>query len=133
MPSEWPEAVRPEAVWPKSMWLKALAVGVVAGFASGLLGIGGGVIVVPGLVLLLGMDQYRASATSVATIVMSASAAAVAFATKGSIDWATAAIIFVGSATGAWLGAKYLDRVPEYLLASVFSVVMVIAAVRMWL
>ena len=58
-----------------SVWPRALAIGVVAGFASGLLGIGGGVIVVPGLVLLLQMDQYRAAATSVATIVVSASAA----------------------------------------------------------
>lgn len=116
-----------------SAWLKALAVGVVAGFASGLLGIGGGVIVVPGLVLLVGLDQYKASATSAATIVLSASAGLIAFATNGSVDWITAGIIFVGSATGAWVGAHYLERVPEPLLAGVFSVVMMISAVRMWL
>lgn len=115
------------------IWPKALGVGVVAGFASGLLGIGGGVIVVPGLVLLLGMDQYNAAATSVATIVVSASAALIAFGTNGSVDWPTALVIFAGSASGAWLGAHYLNRVPEHLLAAVFSVVMVIAAVRMWL
>lgn len=114
------------------IWPKALAVGIVAGFASGLLGIGGGVIVVPGLILLLGLDQYNAAGTSVATIVVSASAALIAFGTNGSVDWATAAIIFIGSATGAWLGAQYLHRVPEHLLAGVFSVVLVISAIRMW-
>ena len=116
-----------------SVWPRALAIGVVAGFASGLLGIGGGVIVVPGLVLLLHMDQYRAAATSVATIVVSASAALIAFGANGSVDWVTAGIVFVGSATGAWLGAHYLDRIPEHLLAGVFSVVLLISAVRMWL
>ena len=115
------------------IWPKALALGIVAGFASGLLGIGGGVIVVPGLVLLLRMDQYNAAATSVATIVMSASAALVAFGTNGSVDWPSALVIFVGSASGAWFGAHYISRVPEHILAGVFSVVMVIAAVRMWL
>jgi uncharacterized protein len=113
--------------------MKAVAIGAVAGFLSGLLGIGGGVIVVPGLVLLLGLDQYAASATSAATIVLSASAAVIAFGAKGSVDWGVAAIILIGSATGAWIGAKYLERIPEYLLAGVFSLVMVVAAVRMWL
>jgi uncharacterized membrane protein YfcA len=113
--------------------LKALVVGIVAGFLSGLLGVGGGVIVVPGLVLLVGLDQYNAAATSGATIVLSASAALIAFSTNGSVQWGTAAIIFIGSAAGAWLGSHYLHKVPEHLLAGVFSVVMVIAAVRMWI
>jgi uncharacterized membrane protein YfcA len=116
----------------RSTILKALLIGAVAGFASGLLGIGGGVIVVPGLVLLLHLDQYSASGTSAATIVLSASAAVIAFGTNGSVDWGTAAIIFIGSAVGAWTGAHYLARVPEHLLAGVFSVVMIIAAIRMW-
>lgn len=109
-----------------------MAIGLVAGFASGLLGIGGGVIVVPGLVLLLRMDQYRAAATSVATIVVSASAALITFGANGSVDWATAVVIFVGSSAGAWLGAQYLDRVPEHLLAGVFSLMLFVSAVRMW-
>ena len=116
-----------------SIAVRALGIGIVAGFLSGLLGIGGGVIVVPGLVLLVGLDQYEASATSAATIVLSASAAVVSFGFNGSVDWATAALIFAGSAVGAWFGARHLERVPEHILAGVFSAVMVVAAVRMWL
>jgi uncharacterized membrane protein YfcA len=114
-------------------WVKALLVGVVAGFASGLLGIGGGVIVVPGLVLLVGLSQYQAAATSVATIVLSAAAALIAFGFNGSVDWSVAVIVFAGSSTGAWLGAHYQNRIPEYVLAGVFSLVLLGAAVRMWL
>lgn len=112
-------------------WLKAIFVGVVAGFFSGLLGIGGGVIVVPGLVLLVGLTQYQAAATSVATIVGSSAAALYAFSGNGNVDWATAAIIFSGASVGAWAGAKWMDRVPEHWLAGTFAVVMAIAAVRM--
>ncbi|MFO7700314.1 MAG: sulfite exporter TauE/SafE family protein [Acidimicrobiia bacterium] len=113
------------------MWLKAILLGIVAGFASGLLGIGGGVIVVPGLVLILAMDQYGATATSSATIVMSAAAALFAFGTKGSVDWSSAVVILGGSGIGAWVGAHYLERVPEHLLAGIFSVVMIISSIRM--
>lgn len=114
-------------------WYKAAVVGAVAGFISGLLGIGGGVIVVPGLVLLVGLNQYSAAATSVATIVGSLAAALFAFSSEGTVDWTTAAIIFIGAAVGAWAGAKWMDRIPEHLLAGTFAAVMGVAAIRMWL
>jgi uncharacterized membrane protein YfcA len=113
-------------------WVRALVVGLVAGFVAGLLGIGGGVIVVPGLVLFVGMSQYEAAATSVATIVLSAAAAVVAFGINGNVEWPVALVVFAGSATGAWLGAHYQDRIPEWLLAGAFSFIMVVSAVRMW-
>ena len=114
-------------------WAKAIAIGLVSGFAAGLLGIGGGVVKVPGLVLILGMTQYLAAGTSVATNLLSAATAVIAFGSEGAVNWVTAAIVFAGGAAGAWLGAHYLERVPEYLLAGVFSVVLVISAVRMFL
>lgn len=114
-------------------WAKAAVVGVVAGTVSGLLGIGGGVIVVPGLVLLVGLNQYTAAATSVATITFLTSAGLAAFAYAGSVDWLTAAVIFSGSAIGAVIGTRVLDRIPEYVLAAVFSAVMFAASIRMWL
>ena len=113
-------------------WYKAALVGSVAGFISGLLGIGGGVIVVPGLVLLVGLNQYSAAATSVATIVGSSAAGLYAFSSNGSVDWLTAAIVFAGAAVGAWTGARWMERVPEHWLAAIFALVLASAAVRMW-
>jgi uncharacterized membrane protein YfcA len=121
----------------ESNWVFAALIGIVAGFVSGLFGIGGGVIIVPAFVLLMGLDQYRAAATSVATIVVTASAALVTFGVTASgddqINWTAAVIVFSGSAVGAVIGARYLERVPEYALAGVFSLVMAVAAVRMLL
>jgi uncharacterized membrane protein YfcA len=114
-------------------WFKAVVIGVVAGYLSGLLGIGGGVIIVPAFVLWLRMDQFVATATSVATIAVTAGAALITFGIGDSVDWPVAAIVFIGSATGAWLGAHFLDRIPEWILAGSFSAVMTIAAVRMFL
>jgi len=114
-------------------WPKALVIGIVAGFLSGLLGIGGGVIIVPLLVLWLRVDQFQATATSVATISVTASAALITFGVGDSVEWGVAAIVFIGGATGAWFGAKYLDHIPEWALAGGFTVVIAIASVRMFL
>lgn len=110
---------------------RAAAIGVVAGIVSGLFGVGGGVIVVPALVLLLGFSQYEASGTSTATIVASSAAALGAFAFDAEVDWGAAVLIFVGAGVGAWAGARYLERVPERGLAIAFTIVMVFAAIRL--
>jgi uncharacterized membrane protein YfcA len=114
-------------------WLtKSTLLGAAAGYLSGLLGIGGGVLKVPGFVLLLKYDHYRAAATSVATIVLSAAAALYTFSGDGNVQWSSAGFVFIGAAIGAWFGARYMDRIPEHILAGTFSVVMAIAAIRMW-
>ncbi len=113
----------------------AVLIGIVAGFLSGLFGIGGGVIVVPAFVLILSIDQYRAAATSVTTIVIKGSAALVTFAvfaTSGEqIDWTAVIVVSAGSAVGALVGARYLERIPEYALTGVFALVMALGAARM--
>jgi uncharacterized membrane protein YfcA len=119
----------------ESNWLFAVLIGIVAGFVSGLFGIGGGVVIVPAFVLILKLDQYRAAATSVATIVVTAAAALGTFVVTATgddqINWTAAIVVFSGSAVGAVVGARYLERIPEYVLTGVFALVMAIGAVRM--
>lgn len=112
-------------------WAKAALIGLVVGSLAGLLGIGGGAIIVPGLVLLIGLDQYSAAGTSVAVIVLTASAALVTFAIAGNVDWQIAAVVFAGSAIGAWVGARFVHKVPEHVLAGVFTLVLAASAARM--
>jgi hypothetical protein len=108
-------------------------IGIVAGLISGLFGVGGGIIVVPALVLLVGLSQFQASGTSAATIVASSAAGLAAFAVNAQVDWRAALLVFIGSGTGAWLGARYITRIPERTLTSTFAVILVVAGVRMWL
>jgi uncharacterized membrane protein YfcA len=121
----------------ESNWVLAVLIGVIAGFLSGLFGIGGGVVIVPAFVLLLKIDQYRAAATSVATIVVTASAGLITFQATAAgdtqINWPAAVVVFAGSAVGAMVGARYLERIPEYVLTAVFAFVMAVGAVRMML
>lgn len=116
---------------------RALAIGVAAGaaagFGSGLFGIGGGLIVVPILVLILHVDQKIASATSVTSIVVSASAAAVPFIVQDRVDFLAAGAMFAGAAFGAVLGARLLDRIPARVIGVVFVTVAATAAARLFL
>lgn len=114
-----------------SALLKAIALGAIAGIVAGLFGVGGGVIVVPGLVLWLALTQREASGTSTATIVASSAAAMVTFGISGSVDWRAAALILVGSIVGAWIGAWIAERVNERSLAISFALVLAVAGIRM--
>ena len=111
--------------------IRAIALGTIAGVAAGLFGVGGGVIVVPGLVLWLALTQREASGTSTATIVASSAAAMLAFGISGSVDWQAAGLILVGSVVGAWGGAWIAERVNERALAITFALVLAVAGVRM--
>ncbi|MEN8234775.1 MAG: sulfite exporter TauE/SafE family protein [Actinomycetota bacterium] len=110
---------------------KAAVLGGIAGVVAGMFGVGGGVIVVPGLVLWLSLSQQQASGTSTATIVVSSAAALVAFGAAGSVDWPTAALLLAGSVIGAWIGARFAHRVNERSLAIVFALVLAVAGLRM--
>ena len=114
-----------------SALLKAVALGAIAGTVAGLFGVGGGVIVVPGLVLWLAISQREASGTSTATIVASSAAAMIAVGIGGNIDWHAAGLILVGSVVGAWGGAWIAERVNERALAITFAVVLAVAGIRM--
>ena len=108
-----------------------MALGAAAGAVSGLFGVGGGVVVVPGLVIWMGLDQRRAAATSLATMTVSAGMALVLFGSADAVDWGAAFWLVVGSAVGVPVAARYLDRVPAALLAWVFAALMLLAAARL--
>ncbi|MDH4112131.1 MAG: sulfite exporter TauE/SafE family protein, partial [Actinomycetota bacterium] len=82
-----------------------IGVGLVAGFASGLLGIGGGLVMVPMLAGWLGMSLKRALGTSLLAIVALVIPGTITHAALGHIDWALFLVVTVGAVPGARLGA----------------------------
>jgi uncharacterized membrane protein YfcA len=113
--------------------LRAAGVGLVAGVAGGLFGVGGGVVIVPALVLWFGLDQHRAHATSLAAITAIAGAALIPFLADGAVDVSAALALLAGAAVGAYTGARLMARIPPLWLARGFFALLVIAAVRMFI
>ncbi|MBC7288561.1 MAG: sulfite exporter TauE/SafE family protein [Armatimonadetes bacterium] len=113
-------------------YVLCVAIGLVAGIAAGLLGIGGGVIMVPIIHLLFGRTMQVAVGTSAAVIVVSSIAAVARHIGFGNVDWAIAAGLGIGSVAGAYLlGAPMAEVVPSDLLRRIFGVVMCLFGLQM--
>jgi uncharacterized protein len=111
--------------------LTASVVGAVAGALSGLFGVGGGIVIVPGLILLGRMPTRRAVATSLAAIVPIAAAGAIGYAIEGAVDWPAAGLLVLGAAAGTFAGTHFLRRLPERALRVIFAVFLLAAAVAL--
>jgi uncharacterized membrane protein YfcA len=103
----------PAAKEPPHQRARLIAVGIVAGLMSGLLGIGGGVVMVPGFVQLAGLQVKRAIATSLACVAIFAVPGTITHAIEGNIDWRFALLLAVGVIPGARLGAALTIRASD--------------------
>jgi uncharacterized membrane protein YfcA len=110
---------------------RAIVLGLAAGFFGGLFGVGGGLVMVPGMVLLIGLVQHRAHATSLAVIIVASASATVPLALDRRVDWDTAAFLLVGSMIGAYAGARLVAKISDVWLARGFVVLVLVASVRM--
>ena len=84
--------------------VRATFVGLAAGFLSGLFGVGGGILLVPALVMLLHLPQRMASGTSLAAVLPISFASLVSYTLSGSVDWWVALFVTIGAVSGALLG-----------------------------
>lgn len=111
--------------------LLGLLLMAMAGLASGLLGIGSGVLKVPALDLALGLPIKVSSATSNFMIGLTAAASALLYFDRGDVQPFLAGPVVLGVLLGAMLGARLLPWVPDVLIRRVFVVVLLIVAVQM--
>jgi uncharacterized protein len=107
----------------------AAVIGLLAGVFSGLLGVGGGLIMVPGMALGLKMRQHVVHATSLAAIIPTALAGVGAFGKASAVDWKVGALLVAGSIPGARVGATVMRRIPADRLRVGFGVFVVAVAI----
>ena len=112
---------------------RLVAVGVASGILSGLLGIGGGIVVVPGLIWALGMDRHTASGTSLLVILPPAIVATLVYALApgGAFDPAASAVLVGGGLAGAVIGARANARVSERRLRVALAVISLLFGLRL--
>lgn len=109
-----------------------LILGLVTGVFSGLIGIGGAIIIIPCLVLLFGLSQHTAQGTTLALMVPPIGLlAAWVYYKQGFVDLKIAALICLGFFVGGLLGAKFAMKIPDELLRKIFGVILLIASLKM--
>jgi uncharacterized membrane protein YfcA len=113
--------------------VRLVLIGLVAGFLSALFGVGGGIIVVPLLLLVCRYRPHAATATSLAAIGITALAGTITYAIHGEVHPAYAVLVGLPAALGAMLGATLQQRIHGRLLSYLFAVFLVGVAITMLL
>ena len=113
-------------------WI-AVLIGVVVGAVSGVVGIGGGILFVPALVWLFGMNQYRAQGTSLGAILAPVGIFAFyEYYRKGNADLRIAMLLAVGFLVGGYFGAVGAQHIPELWLRRIFALTLIVVGARMF-
>ena len=108
-----------------------LGIGLAAGVLAGLLGIGGGVLMVPAMVLLVGFDQHIAQGTSLLVIIPAALAGSITHYRHGRLSLRDAGLLAAGGIGGALVGSVTALSLDEELLQRLFAILILIVAGRM--
>ena len=121
-----------DQVTPADRVLPVVLIGLGAGLLAGMFGVGGGILIVPMLVVVMKFDQKFANGTSLAALVPIAVSNIFTYWAHGHIDWHLAGFIVIGALCGSLIGTHLLQIINRQLLAILFSSVMILSAVRLF-
>jgi uncharacterized membrane protein YfcA len=110
-----------------------VVVGLLAGALGGLFGVGGGLIIVPGLAVAVGLERRLAHGTSMAATLPIAVAGLGTYIANGNVDWVVGALMAIGTVSGAVIGTKLLTIVNKRALTIIFIVTVLATAIRLFL
>ncbi len=110
----------------------AILTGLAAGLLGALCGVGGGILMVPAFVGLLGLEHKQAVATSMAVIIITAIAATANNArTQGLVDWKIVATVGLASMVAAWFGSDLMRSLSNQTLTRIFGALLLVFGARM--
>jgi uncharacterized membrane protein YfcA len=114
--------------------LSLLVIGLLAGIFSGFMGVGGGVVMIPLMIMFLGYDQHEAQGLSLAVLAVPVTfVAAYTYHTGGHpVNWKYAIVIAVCFVIGGWVGSKFAIKIDQAILKKIFAVVLVLAAIKLF-
>jgi uncharacterized membrane protein YfcA len=108
--------------------------GLAAGILGGMVGVGGGIIIVPALVYFLSFSQHQAQGTSLALMLFPVGILGVInYYRKGFVDFKYAGLLAIGFVLGSWLGSRFSLSLPQLTVKKIFAVVMLLVSLKMLL
>jgi uncharacterized membrane protein YfcA len=112
--------------------LLTVLAGLFVGVASGILGVGGGILLVPVMTIAFGLPQHLAQGTSLAAIIPTSAVGAVTHDRHGNVVRRAALYMALGGVAGAAVGALIALRLPREMLTRAFALMLLFAAYRLW-
>ncbi|MFT4697794.1 MAG: putative membrane protein YfcA [Flavobacteriaceae bacterium] len=113
--------------------ISLIVIGLLAGVFSGFMGVGGGVIMIPLMIVLLGFSQHEAQGTSLAVLAIPVTfLAAFNYYNEGYVNWKFALIIGLSFVVGGYFGSKFAISINQEMMKKVFSVILLIIAIKMF-
>lgn len=118
--------------------ISLIIIGLLAGILSGFMGVGGGVVMVPLMVMFLGYSQHQAQGLSLAVLAVPVTLLAAytyyanPIAGEASFNWKFALIIALSFVVGGFVGSKFAVSIPQNILKKSFAVILLIAAIKMF-
>ncbi|MDA0930955.1 MAG: sulfite exporter TauE/SafE family protein [Bacteroidetes bacterium] len=109
-----------------------LGIGILAGALSGLAGIGGGIIIVPALLMLLGLTQHQAQGTSLATMLIPIGVflSVINYHKGGNVNISFAILIAVGFIGGSFLGSSLALKLDQQMLRRIFGLILAVISIK---
>ena len=108
-------------------------IGLLAGVLSGLLGLGGAIVIIPALVMFLGYSQQMAQGTTLLMMVLPVGAlAAWQYYQQGFVEIKTALVLAVMFFVGGYFGAKFATHIPQETMKKGFAIALMLIAVKIW-
>jgi uncharacterized membrane protein YfcA len=113
-------------------WALVALLGLVAGVVSGLFGVGGAIVIIPGLVLIAKLPQHAAHGTSLAALLLPVGLlGALEYYKRGQVNLAYAAVVAVGLLIGAYFGARLAGTMSDVMLRKAFGVFLLLISVKL--
>jgi uncharacterized membrane protein YfcA len=114
-------------------WILLGLLGVLGGVVSGLFGVGGAIVIVPGLVLIAKLPQHTAHGTSLAALAIPLGivVGALQYYKRGQVNLPVAAVVAVGLVIGAYFGARFAGTVSDVMLRRVFGAFLLLVSVKL--
>lgn len=115
----------------KNSIIRDIFTGLIVGLSSGMFGVGGGIVLIPILVLLFRQAQKKAQATSLVVVSLASTAGAVTYSMANSVSWQEVPLLVVGGLVGTWIGSKIFVRLRVRYLQFAFGILLFFVAFRL--
>ncbi|MDD4752954.1 MAG: sulfite exporter TauE/SafE family protein [Desulfitobacteriaceae bacterium] len=112
------------------MIIKGLITGIAAGILSSLVGIGGGIIIVPALIYFFKIDMHVATGTSLAIIIPTALVGVIVHGINGNVNLKLAALLALGGIIGSYTGGQISTSLPSSTVKKIFSIILIMVAIK---